>query len=152
MVALSWPTELVVSGDAGGDTIRKNEVYRHVFDGFYRRLDNLPVDVLVDELEEQIESALMRGQHISPPDLQDKIMKVERKVFDQLKQELCPVGAAGWSREQIELSGIESLGAAVSNYRVQNGDYARIASVLVRILEATKASFCESSDFSRLAP
>jgi hypothetical protein len=75
------------------------------------------------------------------------------EVHDRLKRNLCRIDSVDWSQANIELVGINSVRAALSGYKVNDkGDYARIVSVLVRILEGTEAQFCNSFDFRNLAP
>lgn len=153
MLTMNWSPGLSADEDTSARSIYEDDVYRRTFDGFYSRMETLPGDVLVDEMEEQIESVLMRGRHIAPADLQPKIRQVGLEVHDRLKRKLCPVETVGWSPANIEFVGVNSVHATLSaDYKVQNGDYARIVSVLVRTMEGTKARFCNSTDFRDLAP
>jgi len=143
--------ELRADEDADVRSIYESHEYRSTFEDFYARLEVLPGDMLVDEMKAQIETALMRGGYIAPADLQPKIRQVEMKVHERLRGELCAVETAGWSQKNLELVGLGSVRSELSDYKVYDSDYARLVSVLVRILEGKKARFCSSEGFHDLA-
>lgn len=152
ILALYWPYGTIANADTNSHAIYEDKDYRITFDDFYSRLGNLPGDVLVDVMEEQIETALLRGRNIAPVDLQHKIRQIELAVHKEMRHKLCPFQTGRWSQVDIELAGLEGVAATLSGYRKHNDDYARIVSVLVRILEGSQGRFCNSTDFRDLAP
>jgi hypothetical protein len=148
LVFLVWSNISFAVNDA--KSIRESAYYGRTFEEFYARLDGLPINALVDELGEQIETILMKkGRNIAPVDLEHQIEAAEQQIFNQLQKKLCTDKTGNWSRVRIELSGIESLSTTLSQHKVQNDDYARFTSVLVRIFDNSKGRFCKSNNFRR---
>ena len=143
-----WSMPIHAATDA--QSIRDSEAYKATFQDFYARLDNLPVDILVDELGEQIETTLMFERGLTAPNLEYRVVQAEQQIFKTLHSALCATSETAWPTEAIELHTVDGVRIALADQDVQLEDFARIASVVARIVKNNDIDFCSLSDFRQL--
>lgn len=132
------------------ESIRGSASYKEAFRDYYARLNNLPVDLLVDLLGDQIDTALVRQGHIAAGSLEHRVQRIEQDILQSVKSAVCDTDANSWSVAVIEMSAIEGALPGLSDEDALPGDFARISAAVARIVQSQNAAICRLDDFRQL--
>jgi len=133
--------------------------YPEGFATYYEAMDKASSEVLLAELTDVIESAVLNAEakgHLTSPGVAHKVRQYRQKLFLELRTRLCQgtsVGAMSRGGVKLLLDRATRVVAKAQKVSITDEERGQIAGVVARIVEsASLGGFCKGENFEALAP